>query len=469
MPYHYRRCSQLNQSEALCFRPPLSLEPPARCPLALEWCRERGRDPGHTPRPAWCARQTSGLGESYCLTHPCPPGEVQGSLKWTKRYRVWGRTPASTKAHWKKHAAAFCALGIFLTSGYIFTLAGSLRMQVLCSLKFTKCPTGTFWLKLVAITRRIAPEVWEENPPNPPLMAAPLGGAGGGGGAGGAPPAEPAKPPTEAPEALQPHLDLLTKPLALILVAKQIPWVVQAKLAQEGYVTVEDLGDRWNTPEDARAQGPRDLEFRNGENNFDEASSRFTAMRLLQAVRAAKSMAQTQLHVGRATAIEPPGTGKGPLDSLCDRRVLETASYSCLKPRLESQGSDAYLKRQFKHIAAGNLATFRPSALSGPFRRTGNAPSKPRERCRWMAGTGRMKRTRPDPRTRRQLERTHTVFRTTLLMCIAGQPQFAHLRLSKETLDEWYEWFYGEDIAGRQPPLGTSAPIRRAQRMAQDS
>ena len=39
-----------------------------------------------------------------------------------------------------------------------FTLACSLRVQVLCSLKFTKCPTGTFWLKLVAIVRRIAPE-----------------------------------------------------------------------------------------------------------------------------------------------------------------------------------------------------------------------------------------------------------------------------------------------------------------------
>ena len=37
-------------------------------------------------------------------------------------------------------------------------------------------------------------------------------------------------------------------------------------------------------------------------------------------------------------------------------------------------------------------------------------------------------------------------------MCIAGQPQFAHLRLTKEALDEWYEWFYGEDIAGRRPP-----------------
>ena len=60
--------------------------------------------------------------------------------------------------------------------------------------------------------------------------------------------------------------------------------------------------------------------------------------------------------------------------------------------------------------------------------------------------------TRPDPRTRRQLERTHTVFRTTLLMCIAGQPQFAHLRLSKETLDEWYEWFYGRTSRVADPP-----------------
>ena len=86
------------------------------------------------------------------------------------------------------------------------------------------------------------------------MMAAPPGAAGGGGGAGGGPPAEPVKPPTEAPDALQPFLDLLTKPLALILVAKQIPWVVQAKLAQEGYVTVEDLGTG-GTPR--RRQGPK--------------------------------------------------------------------------------------------------------------------------------------------------------------------------------------------------------------------
>ena len=89
------------------------------------------------------------------------------------------------------------------------------------------------------------------------MMAAPPGGAGGGG-AGGGPPAEPVTPPTEAPDALRPFLDLLTKPLALILVAKQIPWVVQAKLAQEGYVTVEDLGGRWNTPQNPDAWAFKD-------------------------------------------------------------------------------------------------------------------------------------------------------------------------------------------------------------------
>ena len=50
------------------------------------------------------------------------------------------------------------------TANKAFTLACSLRAQVLCSLKFTKCPTGTFWLKLVAIIHRIAPELLKKLP-----------------------------------------------------------------------------------------------------------------------------------------------------------------------------------------------------------------------------------------------------------------------------------------------------------------
>ena len=49
----------------------------------------------------------------------------------------------------------------------------------------------------------------------------------------------------------------LHKPLAAILVGKEIPWATQAALGASGYVTVEDLADRWDTPAAARENGPR--------------------------------------------------------------------------------------------------------------------------------------------------------------------------------------------------------------------
>ena len=59
---------------------------------------------------------------------------------------------------------------------------------------------------------------------------------------------------------------------------------------------------------------------------------------------------------------------------------------------------------------------------------------------------------RSHPTSWRQPERLHLTFRTTLLMCTAALPQFGNLRVTKEELDDWYAWFYGEDIAGRKPP-----------------
>ena len=66
--------------------------------------------------------------------------------------------------------------------------------------------------------------------------------------------------------------------------------MVQANLAKDGYTTIEDLADRWNDPAAARAEAPRELEFQAGGNEFDDKLSRFTAMRLHQAVREAKEM-----------------------------------------------------------------------------------------------------------------------------------------------------------------------------------
>ena len=63
------------------------------------------------------------------------------------------------------------------------------------------------------------------------------------------------------------------------------------------------------------------------------------------------------------------------------------------------------------------------------------------------------------------LEKMHMVFRTTLLMCTASQPQFSNLTITKQELDDWYDWFYGEDIAGRYPPP-TETTLMYAERNA---
>ena len=59
---------------------------------------------------------------------------------------------------------------------------------------------------------------------------------------------------------------------------------------------------------------------------------------------------------------------------------------------------------------------------------------------------------RGEPKTRHQLERMHAVFRNTLLMCVLSFPQFGQFDITREDLESWYEWFYGEDIGGRFPP-----------------
>ena len=50
--------------------------------------------------------------------------------------------------------------------------------------------------------------------------------------------------------------DVTVEEAVAILVGKEIPWAIQAALGASGYVTVEDLADRWNTPAAARDPGP---------------------------------------------------------------------------------------------------------------------------------------------------------------------------------------------------------------------
>ena len=267
----------------------------------------------------------------------------------------------------------------------------------------------------------------------------------------------PATPPEAIPPDQQEDVERLSKGLSVLLVSKQIPWRIQGELARQGYTTVEDLADRWDSPEEARNHGPRELDFTEGNHGFTAQSTAFTAMRLLQAVRAARMLAtipgtaHTQGALPRSTT-----PGGSPLEISLDRRTLEETymkTYKVSRPRLESQGSDALLKRQHRFIARGEIEFIPVKHLISALPEEGERPTKTSKRFTLDGWEGHEEEeVRSNPTTRRQLERMHMVFRTTLLMCTASAPQFANLCITKEELDSWYEWFYGEDIAGRSPP-----------------
>ena len=77
-----------------------------------------------------------------------------------------------------------------------------------------------------------------------------------------------AKPPEAIPNAYTNDVAKLHSSVATLMARKQIPYSVQAVLAQEGYVTLEDIADRWDDPTAARTNGPRALGFEPEANGF---------------------------------------------------------------------------------------------------------------------------------------------------------------------------------------------------------
>ena len=247
----------------------------------------------------------------------------------------------------------------------------------------------------------------------------------------------------------------LSRPLSVLLVSKQIPWIIQGEMGRQGYTTVGDLADRWNSPEEARLNGPRDLDFEEGQHGFTARITEFTAMRLLQAVRTARQMTTTP-GGHQVAGLQSRGMASmgSTLEATMDRRSLEEAymkTFAQNRPKLEHQGSDALLKRQCRFVNRGELGFIQVKHIVSALPEEGERPTKTSKRFTLDGFEGtEEEEIRANPTARRQLERMHMVFRTTLLMCIASSPQFSNLAVTKQDLDDWYEWFYGERNAWRK-------------------
>lgn len=105
-----------------------------------------------------------------------------------------------------------------------------------------------------------------------------------------------ASPPADVPDALREGIEKLGGgPLRNLLMAKAVPHLIQHCLGMDKYTTIEDVADRWDTAQAARQHGPATMQFRDGDHGFTAESSAYAAMKLFQAVRAAKDLLQSTL------------------------------------------------------------------------------------------------------------------------------------------------------------------------------
>ena len=128
-------------------------------------------------------------------------------------------------------------------------------------------------------------------------------------------------------------------------------------------------------------------------------------MRLMQSVIQARQMIETPKG-HQASQSSPSGLVKGHLSALCDRKQLLAdweQTFGCRPPQLELQGSDAYLKKQFKACSEGEIGWFLAKQIVSALPEPDERPLKVRRKvtvdgwekeeeeeksgCTWSLGT----------------------------------------------------------------------------------
>jgi len=280
--------------------------------------------------------------------------------------------------------------------------------------------------------------------------------------------------PAEVPAQFEAPLQLLHKQTRTLFDFKMVPYFIQAQFAEGKYFSVEDVADRWSTPEEARQQGPAELKFKDGENDYDPKESKLAAMKLYQAVRMAKLATQgapspsstSGLDLGRGA----PGSQLVSLssDSSCERFNLELQFMALyrVRPSLEDQGSDSFLRRQFAYCRRGEVGFIQVKHIVSCLPELDERQNK-RPKRSLVSGflIEEDDEERSYPTTIKQMEHLHKVFYTNLLMCISAFPQFKQLSVSLDEVVQFYSWLHGPSISSRTPPPSVGVVIR-AERLA---
>ncbi len=281
-----------------------------------------------------------------------------------------------------------------------------------------------------------------KNPPFPPKMAAP----------------DPAvlntvRPPTACPEPLRDHVDLITEKLRKLLTEYEIPWKIQAKLGEEGYVWISDLAVRYEDRRQALTKSPEDFEFKPDDPGYSEAKTKLVAGRIASLVMAAQAL--TKEKVGEALSIKPEGDDYMAMLDQGDREAMIRAHASrCHGHRIDpdEQGSDHFLALLKRSFSRGEVPIVQLKQIV-PFMPEPGEINFQKRHHKEKTGESYVEEAIKEPFELDRWKRTMTIWRNSLLMAVAVCQSQPSVDLTKATLDELYdEYLYGREIMKKSKP-----------------
>ena len=270
-------------------------------------------------------------------------------------------------------------------------------------------------------------------------------------------------PPDECPAHLQDKVDPIDLHPKQMMRFHKVAWSIQAKLGGIGYTTLADLADLYESFSEVKTNAPKELDYEATSSPWSEELTKLHSMRLWHAIQEAKTM-RTQQTKGVYGLDAPPAD----IITAGVRDTLEQAYMTANKgerPPLKYQGSDHYMGLQYKECQRGSIGWFTERQIVGKIPDLSSTVTRREERKRRDGSyVTEDTETREPPHTWMQWKEMTKIFQTTLLMCTAGNPQHANIQITREQLDEFYDFLEGDRMAqnpAHRIPLQT---LRKAER-----
>ena len=276
-------------------------------------------------------------------------------------------------------ACCFCLVSIFLMYADIWELAVLALARIMCA--YIHSQNGP----AILAQAWFSTEKLAKNPPTHALVMAAVDLT--------------MAPPDDIPGPLQAGIDKLSAPLKTLLMGKVVPYIIQNRLGEDNYVTIEDLADRWDTP---KVQGP------------------MVQRSLVSVMETMASMPRSQpMHPWSSTKWweRPKIFSKGlptllQHQELCLGEECHLLRYFARGPSSRRStwpsGRHPSLSIEIKEVkpcwngstdsaAKGRSDTYKPSTSSVPFLRKESGRSRHVERCLWMDGKRKKKKKKRGP------------------------------------------------------------------------